>query len=75
MLPIYAAAIYDQNALLTAKGFEPINLKSVMIGELAFFSFSSSLLLIKLIYAERKRCHGLVHVCIFNKESFPQRTK
>ncbi|THH05832.1 hypothetical protein EW145_g4513 [Phellinidium pouzarii] len=31
-LPVYAAAIYDQNADLIAKGLTPINLKSIMIG-------------------------------------------
>ncbi|EJD07208.1 serine carboxypeptidase [Fomitiporia mediterranea MF3/22] len=31
-LPVFGAAVYDQNSLLIEKGFEPINLKSVMIG-------------------------------------------
>ncbi|KAI5117301.1 hypothetical protein M0805_008565 [Coniferiporia weirii] len=31
-LPVYAAAIYDQNKALVAKGLTPVNLKSVMIG-------------------------------------------
>ncbi|KAI5116945.1 hypothetical protein M0805_003673 [Coniferiporia weirii] len=31
-LPVYAAAIYDQNKDLVAKGPTPVNLKSIMIG-------------------------------------------
>ncbi|KZT39125.1 serine carboxypeptidase [Sistotremastrum suecicum HHB10207 ss-3] len=31
-LPVYASAIYDYNTVLEAAGVEPINLKSVMIG-------------------------------------------
>ncbi|KAH8108856.1 serine carboxypeptidase [Phellopilus nigrolimitatus] len=31
-LPVYAAAVYDQNEMLVSKGFSPVNLKSVMIG-------------------------------------------
>lgn len=31
---MYAAEIYDQNARLVEKGMAPVNLKSVMIGEL-----------------------------------------
>ncbi|KAI5116337.1 hypothetical protein M0805_009173 [Coniferiporia weirii] len=31
-LPVYAAAIYDQNSALVANGLTPINLKSIMLG-------------------------------------------
>lgn len=31
-LPVYAAAILDQNALLEAQGYTPISLKSIIIG-------------------------------------------
>ncbi|KAK4687088.1 hypothetical protein P7C73_g3043, partial [Tremellales sp. Uapishka_1] len=31
-LPVFASAVFDQNAKLVAKGRDPINLKSVMIG-------------------------------------------
>ena len=31
-LPLFASAVYDQNARLVKDGREPINLKSVMIG-------------------------------------------
>ncbi|EJD07215.1 serine carboxypeptidase [Fomitiporia mediterranea MF3/22] len=31
-LPVFGAAVYDQNSLLIEKGLEPINLKSIMIG-------------------------------------------
>lgn len=31
-LPVFASAVYDGNAKLLAKGKEPINLQSVMIG-------------------------------------------
>ncbi|KAF7330037.1 Carboxypeptidase [Mycena kentingensis (nom. inval.)] len=31
-VPVFAAEVYDQNAKLVAAGYEPINLKSVMIG-------------------------------------------
>ncbi|BEJ16680.1 hypothetical protein CspHIS471_0600810 [Cutaneotrichosporon sp. HIS471] len=31
-LPVFASAVYDQNKMLVAQGKEPINLKSIMIG-------------------------------------------
>ena len=31
-IPLFASAVYDQNAWLSAKGLTPINLTSVMIG-------------------------------------------
>ena len=31
-IPVYAAAVYEQNKALKAAGIEPVNLKSVMIG-------------------------------------------
>ena len=31
-LPVYASAVYENNKVLKAAGIEPINLKSVMIG-------------------------------------------
>jgi hypothetical protein len=31
-VPVFAAAVYDQNAMLTAAGVTPINLQSIMIG-------------------------------------------
>jgi hypothetical protein len=31
-VPVFAAAVYDQNAMLTAAGITPINLQSIMIG-------------------------------------------
>jgi cathepsin A (carboxypeptidase C) len=31
-IPVYASAVYEQNKLLKAAGVEPINLKSVIIG-------------------------------------------
>lgn len=31
-IPLFASAVYDQNAKLSAAGLTPINLKSVMIG-------------------------------------------
>ena len=31
-LPVYAAAVYDQNEYLIQKGLTPVNLQSVMIG-------------------------------------------
>lgn len=33
-LPLFATAIYDQNAALTEKGISPINLKSILIGKM-----------------------------------------
>lgn len=33
-IPVFAAAVYDQNAALVKAGLEPINLKSIMIGSL-----------------------------------------
>ena len=32
-IPMFAAAIYDQNAQLIEAGMSPVNLSSVMIGE------------------------------------------
>lgn len=32
-LPVYATAIYDQNAELEEEGITPVNLKSVLIGK------------------------------------------
>ena len=31
-IPLFASAVYDQNALLVEKGLTPINLTSVIIG-------------------------------------------
>ncbi|KAF9031300.1 serine carboxypeptidase [Panaeolus papilionaceus] len=31
-IPLFASAVYDNNAILKAQGLEPINLKSIMIG-------------------------------------------
>jgi hypothetical protein len=31
-IPLFASAVYDRNAWLSAKGLTPINLTSVMIG-------------------------------------------
>ena len=31
-IPVYAAAVYDQNKELVKKGLTPINLNSIMIG-------------------------------------------
>jgi len=31
-LPVYASAIFDQNKVLTAANYRPVNLKSVLIG-------------------------------------------
>jgi carboxypeptidase C (cathepsin A) len=31
-IPVFAAEVYDQNAMLTAAGMTPINLQSIMIG-------------------------------------------
>lgn len=33
-LPVFAAEVYDQNARLVDAGLTPINLQSVMIGEI-----------------------------------------
>ena len=37
-LPIFGAAVYDQNPTLVAKGLTPVNLKSVLIGQFLMFS-------------------------------------
>lgn len=39
-IPLFASAVYDNNALLKQQGLEPVNLKSVMIG--ASFLFIAS---------------------------------
>jgi carboxypeptidase C (cathepsin A) len=35
-IPVFAAEIYDQNAMLTAAGITPINLQSIMIGNCGY---------------------------------------
>jgi cathepsin A (carboxypeptidase C) len=33
-IPVFAAAVYDQNRLLVKNGLSPINLTSIMIGRI-----------------------------------------
>ena len=41
-LPIFGAAIYDQNAQLLAAGLDPINLASLMIGSDSYLNAQPS---------------------------------
>jgi hypothetical protein len=43
-IPLFASAVYDQNARLVEQGLTPINLKSAIIGSLAAAALATKLI-------------------------------